>query len=206
MNVVTKKLDELRPVARNVRRHPQAQINELIRSYKMFGQYRPLVVTADGEVLVGNGLYVALKEMGVENAEVIVLPADVPEAYKNKLMLADNHIYSMGADDVGNIDSIIAEMKDFDIPGFDSATLEQLYSTMKSDEETIKNMGTIPPEKVEAINKVATDRAENPRTERVTGKTESDYGDVNKPVPTPDSEAPKGNYVNCPHCGAKIWL
>ena len=151
MNIITKNLSELRPVARNVRKHPQAQINELAKSYKMFGQYRPLVVTADGEILVGNGLYEALKVAGAETAEVVLLPADVPDSYKQKLMLADNRLYTMGADDIGNIDAILAEMQEFDIPGFDSATLEQLYSNMRADEETINNMGNVPADKIDQI-------------------------------------------------------
>ena len=206
MNIITKNLSELRPVARNVRKHPQAQINELAKSYKMFGQYRPLVVTADGEILVGNGLYEALKVAGAETAEVVLLPADVPDSYKQKLMLADNRLYTMGADDIGNIDAILAEMQEFDIPGFDSATLEQLYSNMRADEETINNMGNVPADKIEQIKKTEADRAENPLTERVKGKNESSYGSTTENATEVPNGASVGKYINCPHCGAKIWL
>jgi len=206
MNIITKNLSELRPVARNVRKHPQAQINELAKSYKMFGQYRPLVVTADGEILVGNGLYEALKVAGAETAEVIQLPDNISDAYKNKLMLADNRLYTMGADDVNNIDAILAEMQEFDIPGFDSATLEQLYTNIKTDEEVIKGMGNVPADKIEQIKKTEADRAENPLTERVKGKNESSYGSTVENATEGLNGASVGKYVNCPHCGAKIWL
>lgn len=170
------------------------------------GSIDHLFVTADGEILVGNGLYEALKVAGAETAEVVLLPADVPDSYKQKLMLADNRLYTMGADDIGNIDAILAEMQEFDIPGFDSATLEQLYSNMRADEETINNMGNVPADKVEQIKKTEADRAENPLTERVKGKNESSYGSTTENATEVPNGASVGKYVNCPHCGAKIWL
>ena len=37
-----------------------AQIKEMIRSLNQFGQTRPMVVDEQGNILVGNGLYMAL--------------------------------------------------------------------------------------------------------------------------------------------------
>lgn len=66
MKVVEKNIKELRPAEKNVRLHSQKQIDEMKRSVDMFGQYRPLVVASDGEILVGNGLYETYVQMGKE--------------------------------------------------------------------------------------------------------------------------------------------
>lgn len=60
MKVVQKKLSELRKTEKNIRRHSPKQISEYVRSVKMFGQIRPLVIDEDGVILAGNGLYDAL--------------------------------------------------------------------------------------------------------------------------------------------------
>ena len=64
MKIVSKKLSELHPIEKNIRRHPEKQIKEYVRSVEMFGQIKPLTVDENGTILVGNGLYEALKLMG----------------------------------------------------------------------------------------------------------------------------------------------
>lgn len=60
MIITQKKLSELHKPARNIRRHSEKQLAEYVRSIKMFGQVKPLVVAEDGEIIAGNGLYEAL--------------------------------------------------------------------------------------------------------------------------------------------------
>lgn len=203
MNIVKKKLDELKISEKNVRKHPQKQIEEMKRSLDSFGQYRPLVVASDGEILVGNGLYEALKLRGDETVDCIVLPEDTPTEYKRKLMLADNKLFTLGFDDVNNIDEIMKELSDFDIAGFDEDVLTQLYTDMEDMSENmneISGMGTVRPERINEIKNVEQDRIENPPQPQIV--------DVNQPNaydPLPSTELEDRNYMNCPHCGAKIW-
>lgn len=63
MKTVTKKLSQLRPLEKNVRKHNDKQISEYVRSLKMFGQLRPMVVDETGTILVGNGMYEAMKRI-----------------------------------------------------------------------------------------------------------------------------------------------
>ena len=55
MEIVTKNLKELRHVEGNTRLHSEKQIREYIRSIKMFGQLRPMVIDEDNVILAGNG-------------------------------------------------------------------------------------------------------------------------------------------------------
>lgn len=211
MNVITKKMDEIYSANKNVRKHPQRQIDELKRSYEKFGQYRPLVISYEGEILVGNGLYEAMKLANAETIEVIQLPKDTPEDYKIKLMLADNKTFSLGADDIQNIDEILSSIEDFDIPGFDTNILEEMYKSIedvKVDIDNISGMGTIPEEKLQEINNVAERRIEdeNYGVPKNKDNMTSKYEVVNTPA---QENVPRGEierYVNCPHCGAKVWI
>ena len=63
MKVVQKKLSDLHKIEKNIRRHSQKQICEYVRSLKMFGQVKPLVIDESGTILIGNGLYEALLAM-----------------------------------------------------------------------------------------------------------------------------------------------
>lgn len=202
MEVVVKKVSELRMVEKNVRKHPQKQLDELKRSFDMFGQYRPLVVTHDGEVLVGNGFFEAMQQAGNEEVECIVLPADVSDDYKKKLMLADNKIFDLGADAMSNVDEILASLEDFDIPGFDEQVLSQIYTEIEDDIKGIEETavaGIIPKEKVEQIQKVAKERSENPPAD-----DKSKYA-VKAEVTEMQDEHEGEPYITCPHCGVKIY-
>lgn len=206
MNVVVKQISELHPAEKNVRLHPQKQIDEMKRSVEMFGQYRPLIVTADGEILVGNGLYETYLQMGKETIECIVLPDDTTDKQKKKLMLADNKIFSLGKDFLSNIDELLGEFEDFDIPGFDEEILNNLYNeindSIPKDENVPAAFGVIPKERVEEIKKTEQTRQENPQED-----DEKKY-DLQPAVlenHENGSEEENRNYITCPHCGVKIY-
>lgn len=203
MNIVTKKISELHMTEKNVRKHPQKQLDEMKRSFNMFGQYRPLIVSSDGEVLVGNGFFEAMVQDGKETVECIVLPEDTTENQKKKLMMADNKIFDLGADAVANIDEILSSLDgDFDIPGFDEGVLTQLYEEV---EEEVKNISTtsvsgiIPESKIESIKKAEESREKNPPADDV-----SKY-EVKEDVVKEQEEHEGEPYITCPHCGVKIY-
>lgn len=205
MDIIIKNVSELHVAEKNVRKHPQTQLAELKKSYDMFGQYRPLVVSHDGEILVGNGFFTMARENGIETVSCIVLPENTPQKYKNKLMLADNKVFELGANNYENIDDLFKSMDDFDVPGFDEATLSELYSVSKDAMESIGNMFTIPDNVADNIRDVAEKREQG--TDKPMGV---DMRNVDKytPVSTPTQNVGDENksYITCPHCGTKIWL
>ena len=202
MKVEVKKISELHVAEKNVRKHPQKQLDEMKRSFDMFGQYRPLVVTSDGEVLVGNGFFEAMQQAGNETVECIVLPDNVSETYKRKLMLADNKIFDLGADSMGTIDELLQSIEDFDIPGYDEAVLSQLYSEVEEEVSSIESTsvaGVIPAEKVEEIKKEEAKRVENPPADN------KEKYEVKQEVVERQEEHEGEPYITCPHCGVKIY-
>jgi ParB-like chromosome segregation protein Spo0J len=94
MKTTTVSLGDLTPLDRNPRKHSNLQIAELKRSVEMFGQIRPLVVDENKTVLAGNGLLIALTQLGWTKAEAYVV-SGLSEADKKRLILADNKVAAL---------------------------------------------------------------------------------------------------------------
>lgn len=157
MNVETIALGLLRSPETNVRIHPEAQVTELARAVAMFGQTRPIIVDEENTILVGNGLFAALKRLDRADAAVLRVAGLTPSA-KSKLMMSDNRIFVLGMDDYQGVIELIREVGDYDIPGFDEAALRNLVSdnsmatqtvlgdfgTMSAEELAQRTTGAIP--------------------------------------------------------------
>ena len=57
MKLEVVKINDLKPLEKNVRKHNEKQIDELIKSVEQFGQTRAMVIDEDNNILIGNGLY-----------------------------------------------------------------------------------------------------------------------------------------------------
>lgn len=213
MNIVTKRLDELTRPEKNVRIHTTKQIDEYIRSLKMFEQIRPLVVDENGVILVGNGMYEALLRMGRETCECEV-KTGLTEAQKKKLMLADNKVFELGVTDTDAFGDILKELgTDFDIPGYDSSMLEMLTMSFAEVDDFIGNYGTFGEEDVERItSKTAEVHTEGVATPLpVQGATAPISNPTPEAKPNPEPwNGPEGEqaprYIICPKCGERICL
>lgn len=129
MKTQSVKLASLSLLEKNPRRHPNLQIQELKRSLEMFGQIRPLVIDEKGNVLAGNGMLIAMRELGWESADALRVDG-LNEKQKTRLILADNKVASLGADDYSVIEELIRDLSDeLNIPGFDDNVLRTLVAT-----------------------------------------------------------------------------
>ena len=202
------KLSDLHVPERNVRKHPEAQIKEFIRSVKMFGQTRPIVVDENNEILIGNGLYKAMEKLGAVTAEVLVRD-DLSDQQKKKLMIADNKIYSLGVDDLDTINDFIKELLDYDVPGFDEELLEMMMADAEEVTEKITEYGILDEDEVKDIQ----NRPQSPQIQpgaRPEGggiSNSSEQGEATAQASVPQEGNPeKKDFVICPKCGEKIWL
>ena len=215
MKVVRIPLEKLKRPEKNVRLHSEKQIGEFIRSVKMFGQIRPIVVDDTFTMLAGNGLYEALTRMGAAEAECYVLPG-LTEAQKKKLMLADNRIFNLGSDDMDVFDQIIAELgDDYDIPGYDEDLIRTLNASTGDIDAMIENYGTFDQETREAIMESA--EAEPAPMAAAPDQQNEGYQPIQAaspighyapmeaaggPIPAPGA----ARTVTCPHCGKTFAL
>lgn len=215
MKLEKAKLSDLHPAEKNVRVHPEKQIKEMIRSVNMFGQIRPLIVDENNVVLAGNGLYEALSEMGRTEVDIYRVTG-MSESDKKRLMLADNKIYALGADNHDAMMEVLGELKDeLNIPGFDDDLLGDLLADMDGIEEQIADFGKVDEEEMEEFHraaerkKEAIERAERVETpepvEEGTQPTPSPAENGYTPAPDP-APADVERAITCPHCGGKIKL
>lgn len=138
-------ISEVRPLAANPRRHPERQITELMRSVEQFGQYRPLVIDGEGEVLAGNGLLLAMQRLGM--TEVLVYRMKhLNEAQRTKLILADNRLGDLSTDDFEVIEQMLATLDDFEVPGFDPEMLSSLLADAEALAEEADAYGVLDPD------------------------------------------------------------
>lgn len=205
MQTIRKKLSELHKTEKNIRRHSGKQIEEYVRSLKMFGQIRPLVVTEDGEILVGNGMFEALNAMGETECDVYVV-SGLSKAQKRKLMLADNKVYELGITTTDLLDDILSDLNgDFDVPGYDSELLATISANVLEADDLVTDYGTeaavvVQPTQERHENDVV--YAQQPASQYEPPVKQADGGFAN-----PEQEAPKERaFVICPHCGEKVWL
>lgn len=203
MNIVKIKVSLLKKPERNVRLHTEKQIDEFVRSVKMFGQIRPVVVDEDNMILAGNGLVEALKKAGIAEADCYKI-ADLTENQKKKLMIADNRIFNLGVDDLEGLNSFLEELgDDYDVPGFDEEILQSMAAEADEITEKISAYGTLDDDEIEEIKETERKREEILPISNNQAPSEPSAPPGAVEEQSPDDEKP---YVICPKCGEKIWL
>lgn len=212
MTITRLPLSSLHLPEKNVRKHTDKQIAEYIRSIRMFGVVKPIVVDGSGEIICGNGLYLALQQMGETECDCYVMDG-ITEAQKKKLMLADNRVYELGLTDIDTFEELIRELDgDIDVPGWDNDLLSTLTASLSDVDEMVSNYGTFSQEDTSRINRVATTRAEvSPQTQLQQSHTAplvQPHGSDSlefAPQDAPTS-GQSGRTIICPHCGGAICL
>ena len=205
MKIESLKLDELKPLEHNVRKHNEKQINELIRSLEQFGQTRAMVIDENNNILIGNGLYFALKKMGKNDAQCYRM-SGLSEIQKKKLILTDNKVYSLGGDDFEQIQNYIADITisgDFDIAGFDEVVIKTLVMGDEEFKDEMNDYGNI------TDKRYIEEEEQNPQPILHEQKPQPIINEQ-KPttIVTETQVQPKAErrYVICSNCGEVIYL
>jgi ParB-like chromosome segregation protein Spo0J len=84
-------IDALKPLGRDARKHPPAQLRKLQASIEQFGFVLPIVVDAASRVIAGWGLALAAKKLGLSEIPAVTV-ADLDEAKLRMLRLALNRL------------------------------------------------------------------------------------------------------------------
>jgi hypothetical protein len=135
LEIVSVEIDKIKPDKKNARKHSKRNIDEIKRSLSDLGQHRPFVVQkSTGRILIGNGMYVAMKELGWETAQVIYVDDDDETAAKRSL--ADNRTAELAEWDWPVFKDIMQELgPEPDIPGWTDSEIEDLVGYVGRDEE-----------------------------------------------------------------------
>lgn len=91
MEITKIKLSDIKPYEGNAKLHPEEQIAQIKESIREFGNNDPIAVDENNIIIEGHGRYIALKELGYEEAECIILRG-MTEDQKNAYRLVHNKL------------------------------------------------------------------------------------------------------------------
>ena len=125
-------VSEIKPYAKNAKKHDKKQIEQVAKSIKEFGFNQPLVVDKQGVLIVGHGRLEAAKLLKLEEVPTIVV--DLTEEQANAYRLADNKLNESEWD----MKLVIEELKGLshtmiDLTGFDK---DLILEAEDKDDET----------------------------------------------------------------------
>ena len=129
-------IDSIQPHPRNYRAHPGAQVDAIRHSLDQFGQYRPVVVSSDGVILAGHGVWLAQKSSGATDIDTVRMDFPHTDPRAEKLMVADNELSRMASDDETQLAALLADIQrtdGLDGTGWDDGALDVLIGEMAAE-------------------------------------------------------------------------
>lgn len=119
MQIQVKKLNEIKPYARNPRKNAGA-VEAVAESIKEFGFKNPIILDADGEIIAGHTRFLAAKDLKIEEVPCIYADDLTPEQVK-AFRLADNKTAELADWDFNLLDEELQDIADIDMSlfGFD---------------------------------------------------------------------------------------
>ena len=133
MDIVEKKLADIKPYEKNPRKNDNA-VNEVANSISSFGFKVPIVIDKDNVIVCGHTRYKASKKLGLEVVPCVIAD-DLTEEQIKAYRLADNKVSELAEWDIDllgeELDSIFdIDMSDF---GFDLSEDEPTAPTERKD-------------------------------------------------------------------------
>lgn len=124
---------KITPYAKNAKKHPKKQIEQIAASIKEFGFNQPIVVDKEGVIIVGHGRYEAAVSLGMKEEDMPIKVVDLTKDQAKAYRLADNKLNESDWE----MDLVIEELAElpphlFDLTGFDA---DLLLSPEEADDE-----------------------------------------------------------------------
>lgn len=111
-------IDDIKPYAKNAKKHPKKQIQQVADSITAFGFNQPIVVDINNVVIVGHGRLAAAQLLGLN--EVPVITVDLTEEQAKAYRLADNKLNESEWDMKLVVDELLELSEEmFELTGFD---------------------------------------------------------------------------------------
>lgn len=118
-------IDQIKPYEGNAKLHPQEQIEQIKKSITEFGNNDPIAIDKNNVIIEGHGRYMALKELGYTEVEVIRLGHLTDEQRKAYTLIHNKLTMNTGFDiellemELSQIENIDMSQYDFTMPEID---------------------------------------------------------------------------------------
>lgn len=155
MDIITKKLEEVKPYESNPRNNTAA-VPAVAKSLQSFGWKQPIVIDKDGTIVVGHTRYLAAKQLLADtqdekwNVLPCVIADDLTEDEITAYRLADNKTNELAVWDDMKLEGELAKVAESEIDmsllgfgddeahGFDPAVLDELFTDAPEKEKPPK--------------------------------------------------------------------
>ena len=132
MEIVYKKINELKPYENNSRTHDESQIKQICESIKEYGWTNPVLIDEKGMIIAGHGRVEAGKKLNIKEVPCIVL-SGLTEAQKKAYVIADNKMALNAGWDFNLLSLELENLKELDfdleLTGFSADEIDGLLST-----------------------------------------------------------------------------
>ena len=130
MNIEKIKIGEIKPYENNSKLHPPEQVEQIKKSIQEFGNNDPIAIDENNVIIEGHGRYLALKELGYKEVEVIRLN-HLTEEQKRAYILIHNKLTMNTSFDLDVLSEELKKIKSIDLGcfNFDSEISEDNEET-----------------------------------------------------------------------------
>ncbi len=116
MEIINKKISELKPYEKNPRKNDNA-VDYVAKSIEQFGFKVPIVIDKDNVIIAGHTRYKASEKLGIEEAPCIIAN-DLTDEQVKAFRLADNKVSEMAEWDYDLLDLELDDIVDIDMQDF----------------------------------------------------------------------------------------
>lgn len=117
MEIIEKKLEELKPYENNPRKNDEA-VDYVANSIKEFGFKVPIIIDKNGVIIAGHTRYKASQKLGLKTVPCIIAD-DLTEEQVKAFRLADNKVGEIAEWDFNLLEQELEEIQDIDMSMFD---------------------------------------------------------------------------------------
>ena len=130
MEIVYKKINELKPYENNSRTHDENQIKQICESIKEYGWTNPVLIDEKGMIIAGHGRVLGAQKLGIKEVPCIVL-SGLTDAQKKAYVIADNKMALNAGWNEELLKTELENLKDLDfdleLTGFSKKELDKLF-------------------------------------------------------------------------------
>lgn len=128
------KIEDIKLYEKNAKNHPEWQIEQIKNSIKEFGYNDPIAIDENNIIVEGHGRYIALKELGYEQIEVLKLSHMSDEQKKAYIIAHNKTCMNTGF----NLEILEEELKniselDLTLTGFNEFEIEDILNIKSND-------------------------------------------------------------------------
>ena len=122
-------ISKIYPPRVQLKKHSKSQLEELSKSIKEFGQYRPLLIQKSSmRIICGYGIYLALKKLKYKEVNACLL--DVSDDEADNIRFTDNYSNESSKWNEDKLQYIFMELSDdlINISGFNDTEVENIFN------------------------------------------------------------------------------